>query len=272
VDFDFGSPTVGAVFGISALDSGTATGRGTHSLLRGETDLPEFVDVWTASEDDWVRDHEPASGRLALIPGDRGGSEFPITQGMLDRTVRLFQRLEEEFALSIIDLSAGRSYAVQAALQATRDSRLRVATSRWLLFHRWTRQHVVAASYYIRGPAGLLEAGREVGHDPGTLRTAIRVVRTAVVDPNSAELAGLRTPQVAWFLQRDRELHALAASKQIGEAMLLGTIPLDPVLQWREQLLTDREVYQTQVANPGTVVAFEQISTRLRDPQQWQPR
>jgi MinD-like ATPase involved in chromosome partitioning or flagellar assembly len=45
VDFDFGSPTVGAIFGISALDSGTGTGRGTHALLLGATDLPEFIDV-----------------------------------------------------------------------------------------------------------------------------------------------------------------------------------------------------------------------------------
>jgi hypothetical protein len=272
VDFDFGSPTVGAVFGISALESGTDSGRGTHSLLQGATDLPEFVDVWSASEDDWVRDREPGSGRLTLIPGDRGGSEFPIGPDMLDRTERLFQRLEGEFALSIIDLSAGRSYAAQVALQATRSPRLRAATVRWLVFHRWTRQHVAAASHFIRGPAGLIETGRGFGHDADELRTAIRVVRTAVVDPASSELTGLRTAQVAWFLQRDRELHTLAATKQIGETMLLAAIPLDPVLQWREQLLTGRDLYQTQVANPGTVAAFELINARLRDPRQWQPR
>ena len=31
VDFDFGSPTAGAIFGISALNRGTTTGKGTHS-------------------------------------------------------------------------------------------------------------------------------------------------------------------------------------------------------------------------------------------------
>ena len=33
VDFDFGSPTAGAIFGISALSRGTTTGSGTHSYL-----------------------------------------------------------------------------------------------------------------------------------------------------------------------------------------------------------------------------------------------
>jgi hypothetical protein len=272
VDFDFGSPTVGAVFGISSLESGTVSGRGTHSLLQGATDLPEFIDVWSASEDDWVRDHDPGNGRLTLLPGDRSGSEFPIGVNMVERTERLFQRLEAEFAVSVIDLSAGRSYAAQVALQATSSARLRTATVRWLVFHRWTRQHVAAASHFIRGPAGLIETGRGFGHDADELRTTIRVVRTAVVDPTSTELTGLRTPQLAWFLQRDRELHTLAAAKQIGDAMLLASIPLDPVLQWREQLLTGRELHQTQIANPGTVAAFELINTRLRDPREWRPR
>lgn len=273
VDFDFGSPTAGAIFGISHLDSGTRSGHGTHCLLNGETDLPEYVDVWTTSEDDWVRDHEPGSGQLVLLPGDRGGAEFPIRGAALDRTVHLFQRLESEFALSIIDLSAGRSYAAQAALQATRSAHLRAATVRWLIFHRWTRQHITAAGHFIHGPAGLLQSGEhECHHDVDNLRASIRVVRTAVVDPNSADLGGLRTPQLAWFLQRDKELHLLAAANQIGDAVLLGVIPLDPVLQWREQLLTGRDLHQTQVANPGTVLAFDEINTRLRDPEYWQPR
>lgn len=273
VDFDFGSPTAGAIFGMSHLGSGTRSGHGTHSLLNGATDLPEYVDVWTASEDDWVREHEPGSGRLALLPGDQGGGEFPIVNEALARTVDLFQRLESEFALSIIDLSAGRSYAMQAALQATHSSRLGARSVRWLIFHRWTRQHITAAGHFIHGPAGLLQTGEhEFHHDAERLRSSIRVVRTAVVDPNSADLGGLRTPQLAWFLQRDKELHLLAAANRIGDAVLLGVIPLDPVLQWREQLLTGRDLHQTQVANPGTVLAFEEINTRLRDPEHWQSR
>ena len=37
VDFDLGSPTAGAIFGVSALTRGTTTGKGTHSYLQGRS-------------------------------------------------------------------------------------------------------------------------------------------------------------------------------------------------------------------------------------------
>ncbi len=50
VDFDFGSPTAGAIFGISALTRGTTTGNGTHSYLLGRSPAEEMWDVWQHSD------------------------------------------------------------------------------------------------------------------------------------------------------------------------------------------------------------------------------
>ena len=52
--------------------------------------------------------------------------------------------------------------------------------------------------------------------------------------------------------------------------MMLGSIPLDPVLQWREQLITDDDVVLSQIANPATVDAFEMLSHRLTDDSAWE--
>ncbi|HVI17738.1 MAG TPA: hypothetical protein VM712_05145, partial [Gaiellales bacterium] len=68
---------------------------------------------------------------------------------------------------------------------------------RWLVFHRWTRQHIIAAEGLVFGENGLLDIGEDRGHDRGDLSRRIRFVRTAVVDPDSPDLAGLRAEQLA---------------------------------------------------------------------------
>lgn len=45
-----------------------------------------------------------------LLPGDRGGGEFALTRDALERCTKLLIRLQEEFDLCLIDLSAGRSH------------------------------------------------------------------------------------------------------------------------------------------------------------------
>src|SRR5207249_4378013 len=114
------------------------------------------------------------------------------------RCTELFLRLEEEFDISLIDLSAGRSHAIDLALEVTAQPELASVTSRWMVFHRWTRQHIVAAAGLVFGERGIMETGHACGHDMELMRDAIRFVRTAVPDPNAPELAGLRAAQAAW--------------------------------------------------------------------------
>jgi hypothetical protein len=155
-------------------------------------------------------------------------------------------------------------------LAATAEPKLQSVTTRWLVFHRWTRQHIMAASNLVYGDRGILGIGVNRGHDSNTLNDSIRFVRTAVVDPDSPELAGLRPAQIAWLRDANRELQELASRLKLGRTPMLGMVPLDPVLQWREQLISDNDAYSSQIANPETVEAFETLAKRLVDDSAWE--
>lgn len=270
VDFDFGSPTAGGVFGISALARGTTTGNGTHSFLLGRSPVEELWDVWQHSDRMSLRQRPPGSGRLVLVPGDVGAGEFPVMDGMVERCVDLFLRLHSEFELVVVDLSAGRSYAAELAIAATFAPALAGVTTRWLVFHRWTRQHIVAAAYLVYGQRGLLDIAENYGCERERFVEDIRFVRTAVVDPNAPDLAGLRPPQLAWLREANRELQQLASELAVGRSAMLGAVPLDPVLQWREQLISDSDVWARHVANQATIEAFEAIAESMVDEQAWE--
>jgi hypothetical protein len=269
LDFDFGSPTVGAIFSVDSALRGTTKG-GLHSFLQGRIPEPTRVDIWSESDRDSLRNRPLGAGRLVLLPGDQGGGEFSSTPETVKRCVKLFLRLEEEFELCMVDLSAGRSYATEIALAATADPEMRSVRSRWLVFHRWTRQHIIAASGLVYGERGIIDSGSARGHDREALRNSIRFVRTAVVDPNSPELAGLRSTQVAWLRDCNGELQELASRYNVGRTVTLGSVPLDPVLQWREQLISDNDVWARQVANQETVQAFDSLAKRLTDESAWE--
>ena len=269
LDFDFGSPTAGAIFNIAKATSGTLNG-GLHSYLRNKLNEPEQLDVWSDTERSGLRDRPLGAGRLVLFPGDNGGGEFPSSRDVVQRCVRLFLRLQEEFELCLVDLSAGRSPAIEMVLAATAEPELRPVTTRWLVFHRWTRQHILAASGLVYGTRGILDIGVDRGHHRTTLNDSIRFVRTAVVDPDSPELKGLRPAQVAWLREANLSLHELAGQHKLGRTMMLGTVPLDPVLQWREQLISDDDTNASQIANRATVEAFERLARRLVDDSAWE--
>ena len=268
LDFDFGSPTAGAIFSISAAERGTNFG-GLHNYLGSLVEEPARLDIW-AHSDRFSRWGRPdGAGLLSLYPGDANGGEFASSAEIVERCVRLLLRMEEEFAITLVDLSAGRSYATEIVLAATAKPELRGTVSRWLVFHRWTPQHIIAASGLVHGEHGILAHGVQLGHARDELVSAIRFVRTAVVDPNSEELAGLRPPQIAWLRDRHQELQRLASARRIGRTAVIGTVPLDPVLQWQEQLITDDDTIGRQVANQATVDAFETIAKALTDDEPW---
>jgi hypothetical protein len=270
LDFDFGSPTAGTIFNIPAVIRGTVNGTGLHSYLQGKLSEPEQLDVWSESDRTSLRSRPPGAGRLVLFPGDLGGADFPSNREVVQQCIRLFLRLNEEFELCLVDLSAGRTHATEMVLAATADQALRSMTTRWLVFHRWTRQHIIAAAGLVYGDRGILEIGVTRGHDRRVLNDSIRFVRTAVVDPNSAELAGLRPAQVAWLREINQNLQELAGQYKLGRTAMLGKVPLDPVLQWREQVISDNDIYAHQIANRETVDAFETLAKRLVDDAAWE--
>lgn len=270
VDFDFGSPTAGAVFGVSRVARGTHSGEGTHSYLLGRSPQVEECDVWSGSDQPSLGLRPPGSGRLVLIPGDAGGGEFASSQGAVERCADLFLRLLEEFEITIVDLSAGRSYAAEIVLKATASPQLAESPCRWLVFHRWTRQHIIAAAGLVYSDRGLLEVAMKNGRDRDGFLDQVRFVRTAVVDPGSPDVAGLRLSQHVWLQEMNGDLTALAADRKLGRSSVIGIVPLDPVLQWEERLITDDDIWARPVANVATVKAFEALAARLDDPEAWE--
>jgi hypothetical protein len=270
LDFDFGSPTAGAIFHIESAARGIAGRRGLHSYLEGAVAAPAELDLWRHIERAGLRPRPAGAGRLVLLPGDEGGGEFPVDDDMTDRCLRLLRRLAEEFDLVIVDLSAGRSYALQLVLDITTRASLRTVLTRWLVFHRWTRQHIIAAAGLAYGEHGIVDTGAAKGHDRNRLHDSIRFVRTAVPDLDSAQFAGLLPTQAAWLQDTDADLQQLAARRRIGRSVLLGSIPLDPVLQWREQLILESDVWTLRIANPQTSAALDELAKDVMDEDSWE--
>lgn len=262
VDFDFGSPTAGAIFDIEGAAQGTKKG-GLHSYFNQSTAEPLRLDVWKETDRPSLRNRPPAAGRLVLLPGDNGGGEFPCDPPRVKACVELLLQLEDEFDVTFVDLSAGRSYATQMVLTAIADPRMRNVASRWLVFHRWTKQHVGAAANLAYGDRGLIQMGVSVGLSEDAMFDAISFVRTAVVDPGGDELAGLSAEQVTWLRSWNRKLHELAKDLGLGRTRSFGEVPLEPVLQWREQLIADDDVLNRQIASPRTIAAFSDLARRL---------
>jgi hypothetical protein len=273
LDFDFGSPTSGAIFQAAEIERGIKNGRGLHSYFRNVAQQPEYVDLWQASRRNSLQDQPGNAGRLVLVPGDFGGSEFSLRQDMPGRCVSLFLRIEEQFDLCLVDLSAGRSYALELALTATARSEFRSIPIRFLVFHRWTRQHIIAAEGLLNGPRGILDTGKRAGWNEDELRSNIKFVHTAVIDPNAptptGAPAGLRAPQVNWLTAADGDMLRLAADLGLGHLKTLGSVPLDPVLQWQEQLITDHDVHVREIANRETVASFEKLASDLDNDDMW---
>lgn len=271
LDFDFGSPTAAAVFDVPDVLA-EAEGRGLHSYLRGRTGEPLRVDVWSRTEHSDLRDRPGGSGRLVLIPGDRTGGEFVTDEENLHRCVDLVLRLQREFDVIVVDLSAGRSYAMELVLAATSPrGGLGMLRHRWLVYHRWTRQHVMAAAELVHGRHGMLEAGTAMGHASDALDGSIRFVRAAVPDLEASLWSQASPAQYAWMRQCDRNLEELAAARGAGRTRMLASIPLEPVLQWQERLITDVDVHDRRIANVETWQAMARLADKVTDDACWGP-
>jgi hypothetical protein len=188
----------------------------------------------------------------------------------VQRCIDLLAGLDEQYDLVLVDLSAGRSYATEIVLAATARPEMAGVAARWLVFHRWTRQHIIAAASLVHGPHGILQTGELLGHPRAELSSVIRLVRTAVLDPAAPDQSGLRPEQLAWLDVCNRRLQDLAGRSRVGRAIVLGEVPLDPVLQWQEQLLSNDDVWLHRTANQRTVTAFEELAKKIVDDAAWE--
>ncbi|MET7769694.1 SCO2523 family variant P-loop protein [Nocardia sp. NPDC005366] len=279
VDFDFGSPTAGAIFELGGFErgvppdraaSGASIGKGLHSYLLGEISVPTRINVRDNTSRDDVRRLRGRGGQLVLFPGDESGGELRSGNDpeVIDRCARLLLSVEREFDICLVDLSGGRSTAMEMALNATATDALQSRTVRWLIFQRWTHQHILATCGLVHGAHGLLDRGQRAGHSREKLLESVRFVRTAI--PRLDRSCGGPAPQAVWLHQQDRMLNALAGASRVGASSLLGTVPVEPILQWREQLILDVDV-QKEIAEAGTVAAYDRLADALLDERIWRP-
>src|SRR5690242_15504093 len=103
-DFDFGSPTAGAIFDLPEATAGVPGG-GLHSYLVDGRSEPCVINVWAESQREALRQRPAGAGRLTLLPGDRGRGEFGSAPDIVDRCADLLRRLDEEYDLVLVDLS-----------------------------------------------------------------------------------------------------------------------------------------------------------------------
>lgn len=268
VDLDEGSMTSAMLFQVQ--ESVLQGEHHMHAYLTGRIAAPPSLDVWLTSERAGLRQRPRDAGRLHVVPAGGIYDQLATSRDMSHRLADLLLSLDEQFHLVVFDLAAGRSYALEAALASTVVPQLRRTVVRWLVFQRWTREHVVTTGDLVFGERGIVEAGRAFGHDPDELLRSLRIVRTAVADPGSPEHAALRPAQLAWIHEVDRDLNETASRLNIGRVRVLGTVPHDPVLQWREQLITDDEATLTGVANQETVEAYARLGRQLFEDAAWE--
>ncbi|WP_405487253.1 SCO2523 family variant P-loop protein [Nocardia sp. NBC_00511] len=267
-DFDFGSPTAGGTFEISRIDNGLPDGGGLHDYLMGLCNIPDPLSVRSETDRTDLGQSRHPSGRLVLFPGDRGGAEFnTLEPKMVDRCVDLFAKCEREYDVTFIDLSAGRSAALQLVLDATRKQELDHVVSRWLVFHRWTSQHIAAARALVHAEHGILKLGEALEHPEGRLASSIRYVRTAVPELHRAR--DLRPAQSAWLQRQHDALTRTSIRNRMGNTVVLGQTPVEPMLQCREQVILDVDV-AAKIANPETVDAFRKLADRLVTDAVWE--
>lgn len=272
LDFDFGSPTAGAIFEIPKLERGTHDG-GLHSFIQGDATVPARVDVRKDTERTALQERPSGSGKLTLFPGDAGGAEFHLTDDHIKAAISLFQAVEREFDVCIVDLSAGRSSALDMSLNAisprvrkrSKDANDRI---RWLLFHRWTTQHVIAAGGLLFEENGIVPCAVEAGFLQADFMRMVRAVRTAVPD---ASAFGEKTTaeQTRWVVRSDDHLKTLAQGRGLGQDLLAATTPLEPMLLWREQVIMDVDVNR-RLAKPATTKAFDKLARMVVDDQAWE--
>jgi hypothetical protein len=241
LDLDLDSPTFGAVAGLPGLEQGAEVG--VHDFLHAPGELnprpPELA--IDALVDLWENNHLPRpgvarAGRLRLLPGgrERLGLRLVPTEQQGRILSRILSALQDEYDHILLDVRSGASDTVEAVLAANDE----IQAIQWLVFFRWTSQH-------LAGAADLCERLANAGAEP-------RLVRTAFENP---EKMG------SWFKEQHRAL-TRRASETLGDWEILTDIPVERMLQWKESIITEEDV-RAGVAGSAIVESYGQLATRL---------
>lgn len=242
VDLDLDSPTFGAVIGIKGLEQGADVG--IHDFLHAPDEIkprpPDFardtlIDVWQAV-DHLPRPGVGKAGRLRLLPGSRerlGWRLVPVEhQGRI--LAQILGGLLDDYDHVLLDVRSGASDAVSAVLAADRELR----AVQWLVFFRWTHQHLAGATDLCER---LSNNGAKLG-----------LIRTAFGDP---------TDMGGWFREQNNALRA-RASETLGDWEIITDIPVEPMLQWKEAIVTSNDL-RSGAATQAIIDSYEDLAARM---------
>ncbi|MBX9745501.1 MAG: hypothetical protein K2X34_01270, partial [Hyphomonadaceae bacterium] len=211
-----------------------------------------LIDIWTG-EPFKNAALSAAKGKLQLLPGKRLGGDGYKAEQMAD----VIRNVIEQVVLSgpadivICDLRSGISEPFQAF--SLPEFGLQDIVAAYVFHFRWTPQQ-------LNGLSDMLSPQiRE-----GLPLEKVRFIKTAVQTVDAFEE---RPDFVNWLNRGGGELETqfaaiLAAVGASESDAVLGEVPMDPLLQWRETIITDALV-DKGVALPQTVRAFESISERI---------
>lgn len=247
VDLDLGSPTMGTVLHIEEdLPAGRKEGKGVHSFMRSPPTHPGEVE--SALVPVWGREVPRPSddaGSFCLLPGTRDGDISLDVDGIRKGLRRIFDDIGGRFDFILADLRSGLS---NVALALTQDEFAQDEVT-WLFFYRWTPQHLV-------GLDDLAERVAKSYTPPDTARVGF--VRTAFSDPKNYQ-----GPLQRYVLKLNAELAKTEqrAQDRVEDALVLGSVPHDHVLQWDERILDEEDERR---GSKDTVDSFRSIAEVIR--------
>ena len=252
LDLDLASPTLGSVVGLKGIATGAPMG--IHDVLLG-TQQPESVyelskDVWESQPLRDYRSH--LCGSFDIIPGTMGGGDINVLprgdDAQVRRLNRLIDQLSGNYDFLFCDLRSGISNVANAFLAQPLAAQL----TSWLLFHRWTTQHLY----------GVLELAREL-NKATQVTTRFSCIRTATIDTKAAPESSQ-----TWINRRNDELERLYIQLQaLTDPPLedLGHVPSELLLQWSECIIT--EGIAVTDSSRATMRAFRSLAQTLIEQQ-----
>lgn len=263
IDLDLASPTMGSVLEIPKLETGVTEAyvpgdpRSVTDVLEGVLDRQRsreaeeiegaLVNVWSRS--DCFKEQPASAGLFSFLPGRRWQGDKFDAQDMAPILDQILGVLARKYDIIICDLRSGLSEPFQAFF----DGHLSQKLAAFLFHFRWTPQQ-------LNGLSEMLSP--EVMSRISTDR--VRFVRTAVMNAESYESF---SPFGKWVTTSSRELETrlsklTTAINVSGQELVLGAVPIEPVLQWRETIITPRLV-SDGTAQRATVDAFESIAAAM---------
>lgn len=256
LDLDLASPTFGSVVGFSDIPAGvdevgkSGNPKSIGDFLRDKNNVPYWNkaarDIWQSTS--FNRARIPAVwGSYQLIPGSKHLGDIGSSDSHEESLNRLILELCENFDVVYLDVRSGASELFDIFRRSSMNG---IRPDLWMVHFRWTKQH-------LNGLADLLELLEDVEFEK------LHLVRTAFMDSKKVTPDARRI----YIESQDRQLDEILREIRVGDRkiseQLLGTIPLETLLQWREGIVIEALAAEG-LAEQKTIDSFSALANKIR--------